>query len=397
MAPYSLYLAGVLLTFFMKVAAAFVLCLCLVRVLRSPNQRFFTWLGFLLGAGISWTVLVVDEAVTLFSRAGIAINSIAQTTNASGEHLSVPLSWSWWIGRAAAGLGLVYLAVVISLLSLQLLKHQRLRSWLRHTRAPSPKLEALFQSLCRDLNIRRCRLLILPEVSSPATVYWWSPRVILPEICEELVASPQLGNILRHELIHTLRCDYLWAMLGDLLCALLFFHPAVWQARKRLMMERELACDLSVIESRPEQRADYAESLAQFVRLLMLRRSPSLGVDFAPSSSFLGTRIRHILTEPRQVPRWKKLSADAAFLASIILFGSISPALSVSFNYSQRPPSNLSRHASSPSFAARPRTRRKPVDFKRISPRRRHNRETLPAEYQEIGMELPLPNSGSGE
>ncbi|HEX5434451.1 MAG TPA: M56 family metallopeptidase, partial [Candidatus Angelobacter sp.] len=201
--------------------------------------------------------------------------------------------------------------------------------------------------------------------------------------CEELVLSPQLGNILRHELIHTLRCDYLWAMLGDVLCAVLFFHPAVREARKRLMMQRELACDLSVVESHPEQRADYAESLAQFVRLLMLRPSPALGVDFASSSSFLGTRIRHILTEPRQVPRWKKLISDAAFLLFIVIFGSVSPALSVSFNFSQQPPSQ--------SVATPPSTRTTPLDFNMVSPRRRHNRVTLPAEYQQIITMSSLP------
>ena len=384
MATYSLYLAGVLLTFVVKVTAAFVLCLGLARLLRNPRHRFLAWLAFLIAAGVCWAALVADETVAFLSRTGATINSIAQTTNASGEHLSVPLSWGLWISRAAVASGILYVAAFVFLLGRQWLKHHRLRSWLKHARTPSLRLEALFQGLCRDLNIRRCRLLILPEVSSPATVYWWNPRVILPEVCEEPAVSAQLGNILRHELIHTLRCDYLWAILGDLLCALLFFHPAVWAARKRLMMQRELACDLSVVESHPEQRADYAESLAQFVRLLMLRRSPSLGVDFAPSPSFLGIRIRHILAEPRQVPRWKKLGGDAVFLASIILFGFISPALSISFNFSQR--------SSSPSFKLRPSSRPRPVDFKRISPRRRHNRATLPAEYQEIGTDSPLPN-----
>lgn len=384
MAPYSLYLAGVLLTFIVKVAAGFLLCLCLVRVLRSPRHRFLTWLGFLLGAGVCWTALLVDGAVAVFSRAGAGASYIAQTTTVPGEHLTVPLSWSLWIGRVAVVFGIVYIAVVLSLLSRQLLKHLRLRSWLKHAQPPSRELDVFFQGLCRDFNIRRCRLSILPKVSSPATVYWWSPRVILPEVCEELGTSPQLGNILRHELIHTLRCDYLWAMLGDLLCAVLFFHPAVWEARRRLITQRELACDLSVVESQPEQRADYAESLAQFVRLLMLRRSPSLGVDFAPSPTLLGTRIRHILTEPRQVPRWKKFSCDAAFLASIIIFGSISPALCVSFNFSQQ--------SSSPSFASGFPSQPMPLDFKRVSPRRRHNRVTLPPESQEIRMLPPLPN-----
>jgi hypothetical protein len=192
-----------------------------------------------------------------------------------------------------------------------------------------------------------------------------------------------MENILRHELIHTLRCDYLWAMLGDLLCALLFFHPAVWQARKRMVMQRELACDLGVVESRPEQRADYADSLARFVRLSMLRQSPGWGVDFAASPSFLGTRIRHILTEPQQVSGWKKLLDDAAFVAFVVAFVSVSHALSISLDFSAKPePQRISSPEPAQAF---------PPNNKLI-PHRRHNRLSPPVAYPNSLTSLPVQN-----
>ena len=343
MQSYSLQLAGVLLTFLLKVAAAYLLCLCLTRVLRNPRHRFLIWLGFLLGAGLSWIALVVDEAVSALSRGAAAATLAEVATKVSGEHVAVPASWSIWISRAAVVVTAAYITGAASLLAVHIFKHMRLRGWLKHGRPPSPGLEEVFQGICRDFNIRRCRVLILPRVSSPATVYWWSPRILLPEICENLVGSPQLGNVLRHELIHTLRCDYLWATLGDLLCALLFFHPAVWQARKQLMMQRELACDLGVIETHPEERADYADSLAAFVRLVRLQQRPALGVDFAASPSFLSTRIHNILAEPAKVPRWRELVGDAACVLFVVAFASVSPALSVSLDFSSQSVSVSSR------------------------------------------------------
>lgn len=383
MGSYSLHLAGALLTFTLKVSAGFVLCLSLARLLPSPRHRFLTWLGFLLGAGFFWIELVTDQIVSLFARSSAGVSSVVSGTGIGGEHLLVPASWSVWIGRAAVLLGAIYLAVALALLAREALKHIRLHAWLRHGNRPSPELQQIFERLCRDFNIRRCRLIVLPHVSTPATVYWWTPQIVLPGVCEEMVSSPQMENILRHELIHTLRCDYLWATLGDLLCALLFFHPAVWQARKSMIMQRELACDLGVVESHPEQRADYADTLARFVRLAMLRQNPGLSIDFAASSSFLGTRIRHILTEPQQISLWKKLLDDAAFVAFIIVFVSVSHALSISLDFSanQQP-----QRISSPAPA-----RFLPAGNK-VIPHRRHNRLSPPLAYQDSLTSLPVQN-----
>ena len=136
--------------------------------------------------------------------------------------------------------------------------------------------------------------MVLPGLKSPATAGWWNPRILLPEVCEQIGPTPQVADVLCHELVHVARRDYLWAGLSDLICCLLFFHPAVWKARKAMVLQGELACDLAVLETRSGDRADYADSLTYFVRLRMLQDGFSLGVDFAASAS-LGLRIRTIL------------------------------------------------------------------------------------------------------
>lgn len=335
MEPYSLHLAGVLLTFVLKATAGFALALVLAYLLPSPRHRFLTWLGFLLGVGLAWIDLLAGEVLSIISvaRGGGILNA---SMSGAGEHLMVPATWGLWIARVTLFLAAIYVTGAATLLAFESSKHFRLRALLKQGQQPSPQLNQLFQRICREFNVRRCRLVILPHLKSPATVHWWRPWVILPAVCETLVETSQLENALRHELIHTLRCDYLWATVGDLLCALLFFHPAVWHARRRLIMQRELACDLAVVEAQPGQRADYADSLTHFVRLTLQQRA-SLSVHFAPPASFLGTRIRCILTEPEPMPGWKRAVADVVFVGFVLVFASMSPALSVSFAVSPQP------------------------------------------------------------
>jgi D-alanyl-D-alanine endopeptidase (penicillin-binding protein 7) len=212
-----------------------------------------------------------------------------------------------------------------------------MRLLLRYTIDASSALNGLFLNISRDMRlaksrISRTRLLVLPGLKSPATAGWWNPRILLPEVCEQIGPTPQVADVLCHELVHVARRDYLWAGLSDLICCLLFFHPAVWKGRKMMALQSELACDLAVLETRPGDRADYADSLTYFVRLRMLQEGFSMGVDFAASTS-LGLRVRTILTTPKPVAWWKVCSRGAAGLALMAAFSVLVPTIALSVDF----------------------------------------------------------------
>jgi hypothetical protein len=218
-------------------------------------------------------------------------------------------------------------------------KHVRMRLLMRHTIDASPALNGLFLDISRDMGIShsrssRTRLLLLPGLKSPATAGWWNPRILLPEICEQIGPTPQVADVLCHELTHVGRRDYLWAGLSDLICCVLFFHPAVWKGRKAMALQGELACDLAVLETRSGDRADYADSLTYFVRLRMLQEGFSLGIDFAASSS-LGLRVRTILTTPKPMAWWKGCSRAAAGLTLVAAFGFVAPCIAFSVGFAE--------------------------------------------------------------
>lgn len=313
------YFAGILASYFLRVAAAYAVCWLLSRLSPSPRRRFVVWLCFLLGAAGYWIAVVLPSPVQL--SVGRAVGSLPLHPAAVGPHtLLFPATWAPALALVAPIMAASYLLGVLLFLANVLWKHLVLRRALRHAVEPSRDLALLFGQMCRGFGVRRCRLLILPQLSSPATAGWLKPRILLPEVCEEINDSSQLADVLYHELIHVARRDYLWAAVSDLVRCLLFFHPTVWRARQHMRVQRELACDVAVVSGRPEHRADYAQSLTRFARLRLLQPGRSMGIDFAASASILGLRVRAVLSYRPQRSWWRSGLRSAFSVALLVSF-----------------------------------------------------------------------------
>jgi beta-lactamase regulating signal transducer with metallopeptidase domain len=328
-----LYFAGLFVTFSLQITAAYIACSLVNRTLIRPRQRFRVWTAFLAGSAIYWIGLVAWN-LRLLSAPAVAGNVTAAASMSSSLFV-LPLSWSPAVLTVSKILVFAYVATVIVLLSVNGGRQMRLWMVLRQGWAPPEPIRSLFDEIRCDLGVSRCRLLVMPGLSSPATAGWLRPRVLIPVVCEELGPTSRLADVLHHELAHVARRDYFWAGFSDLICRVLFFHPAVWRAGKLARFQGELACDLAVVEARPERRVDYADSLAYFVRLRMIEEQAPLGIDFAASASTLGTRIRFILAGSPAQPWWKRIPRNAAALALAGAFAVAAPALTVSFGFFQ--------------------------------------------------------------
>jgi D-alanyl-D-alanine endopeptidase (penicillin-binding protein 7) len=328
-----LHFAAVFLNYFLRVIAGYLACWMLNRLLRKPRQRFLVWMIFLLGSGTYWLGIVLREA-RVFSAPATGAATTGTLTSSATHSLLVPLAWSHAIVVVVQIVGLAYLATAMGMIVMEAWRHVRMRVLLKWAVEPSDALNRLFQEICHDLRISRARLVILPGLKSPATAGWWTPRILLPEVCEEIGPTTQVADVLCHELIHVERRDYLWAAVSDLICCLLFFHPAIWSARKWMGLQGELACDLAVLAARPGDRADYADSLTYFVRLRMLQEGFSLGVDFAASAT-LGLRIRTILTAPKPLPWWRRFSHATVGLTVLVSLGILAPAVEIPLSFSE--------------------------------------------------------------
>jgi beta-lactamase regulating signal transducer with metallopeptidase domain len=319
-----LHFAGIFAGFFWKVAVAYLLCLLLGRLLNGPRQRFAIWLGFMLGSLGYWLYILTSSLPV-----SAATPSASYTAPRIAHQFLVPLRFQHSAVILGRTLGGAYLAGVLLLLAAGIWKRIRLHFLLRQGSAPSGELKNLFEEMCRSFGVRRCELLILGKVSSPATVCWWRPRILLPQVCEQLGASAPMADILYHELAHVARRDYFWSTINDVICRVLFFHPAVWQARGQMRIHREMACDLAVVAVRPEHRIDYAHTLTRVARLCLPGKYPVIGIDFAASASLLTHRVHAILSQPEKSSWPKKLSRSVAGLALISAYGFLCSAVAV--------------------------------------------------------------------
>jgi beta-lactamase regulating signal transducer with metallopeptidase domain len=334
--------ADALLTFALQAAAAWLLCKCCVRLLRRPQHRFVAWLLFLMATGVYWIWLMAGLGLEILRPATTLGTFLSNGASTHGRFL-LPSAWLLWLQRLIAAAFLAYVACLAWLTGRLAWRSFTLRSLLKLASPPSPRLHGIFEQLCSESGISRTELLLLTDLHSPATVYWWKPRVLVPENFNELGASDRVADVLRHELAHVARRDYLLSGLSDAICTLLLFHPAAWSARKQMRLERELACDLAVVEACPDRRADYADTLAHFVRQRMLYQSAACGIDFAESAPFLLHRVRCILADPVKTPWWKRLSAAGAGFAMFTLFTAYAPALAIVLDFASQPVAAASR------------------------------------------------------
>jgi beta-lactamase regulating signal transducer with metallopeptidase domain len=313
-----LRIAGLLATYVLQITIVYICCLALSRLCDTPRWRFVFWQTFTVGAGAYWLAVL---------RAGFfpGINSANNFQPAGSllpEPLQIPGRSAHMIATAETVVAWLYLGCVIFFL-LRLAANY-LKVWLALQRSTHPEdgISKLFFQMRRVMGLDNCELLILPGLASPAAACFWRPKILLPAGTEQLGDENAMADVLWHELAHVRRRDYLWACVSDLIRCFVFFHPAIWQARKQLRLQRELACDQAVIADQPGHRADYAECLTRFARFKMLQDAEELGIDFAASPSLLAIRINSLLKEPQRksfCKEWIKM-ATGSLVTSLAFF-----------------------------------------------------------------------------
>ena len=204
----------------------------------------------------------VPEAVS--PTASVTPTATAAGTTGYVRFASAPasrsISWSWWILCVWGGGAFLVALYWVSALA----------SAVRLVRAARPVtdeawLEALARAQQSVGHTGAVRLLRSSRLAAPISWGLGPPAVVLPPSADAWDADARAA-VLAHEVAHLDRCDLHVQIAAQVALALHWFDPLVWLAYRRLLLERERACDDAALAAGVAPSA-YASLLLGVARL----------------------------------------------------------------------------------------------------------------------------------
>lgn len=125
----------------------------------------------------------------------------------------------------------------------------------------APELRLFLQESSVQLGIRKkIRLGFSDLITSPLTVGFWKPVILLPVAIASHLSLEQTEAVILHELNHIRKNDYLVNLLIATFDIVLFFNPFSRLLSATLVKERENSCDDLVLQFK-YRPAEYAKAL----------------------------------------------------------------------------------------------------------------------------------------
>jgi len=227
-----------------------------------------------------------------------------QTT---APHRRQPVLWPALV--LAGGAALLLLRVAAAQL-LTLTFRSAARRW------PDGELMRTVERFAALLGIRRrITLAHSHKTRGPFTFGVRQPVIVLPQDFADRFAPTQQQVALAHELAHVAHFDSLWRTVTHILCAVLWWNPFAWMAKRELDRASELAADEAslMIANGPEHLAECLVLCAKAPRPPWL--AAWLGMDGGRFRSALGQRVARLMELSargpvvRPIPSWWRLLA----------------------------------------------------------------------------------------
>ncbi len=120
---------------------------------------------------------------------------------------------------------------------------------------------------------------------------WWRHLIALPDGLFGQLSAAELEAVIIHELAHVRRHDNLSAAFVRTVVSCFWFHPLLWWLERRMLAEREHACDELVLRCGTVP-ADYAAGILKVCRLAFAGPTVYAGA----MGSDLKSRMEHIMS-----------------------------------------------------------------------------------------------------
>jgi beta-lactamase regulating signal transducer with metallopeptidase domain len=216
--------------------------------------------------------------------------------------------WTGW----AIGAVLFLMPVLIGLWQVRTLRRAG-RPWYRG--------QLLARQLAADAGIHRgVEVLLQKSVSGPANCGVVKPAILLP-LDAQGWDEKDLQRAIVHELDHVRRFDRVTQCVARVLCVSYWFHPLVWIAWRRLVLEAERSCDDAVL--RRAEATDYANQLVVLAQ--RMSTAPNRPLLTMANRTDLSARVSAVLDNRQRRGRVGTLRLALVCIAAALLVATISP------------------------------------------------------------------------
>jgi beta-lactamase regulating signal transducer with metallopeptidase domain len=214
-------------------------------------------------------------------------------------------------------ISMAYLLLMV-FLSIRLLFGYRQTQMIRKTGLQKiPADWRLFvKRIAAQLGIKKeIRLFLSDTVTTPLTIGFFKPIILIPVASINHLTTDQLEAILLHELAHIKRYDYLLNIILSVVELALFFNPFTQLLSKRIREERENSCDDWVLQFKYNATV-YAEAL---LRIAYLQSAPAFAMAASGRKNDLLIRVKRMIDK-----KDNRFSYRKQLLAFFIVTGMLS-------------------------------------------------------------------------
>ena len=236
------------------------------RRVGSPAVSHPLWLlvlvTLLVPAVVSLPVLPAEPDVVI----GTPATGSAEVALAEGDFDSA--RGARFGAIAGPGVAIAWLLGTMGLLTWSLLQTVRFQRRLTSASWPaSGHMQREAAAIGHDLGLAR-----IPQVLTTGAhvtpMVWWvggRVRVLVPTFLLSELSRDELHAILAYELAHVRRRDHLVRWLEWLACAVFWWNPVAWWARRQLRIAEESCCDRLALDAGSSSPGIYANALLRVV------------------------------------------------------------------------------------------------------------------------------------
>ncbi len=177
-----------------------------------------------------------------------------------------------------------------------------------------------FDSYAAEMGVKNKKVRVFESllIQAPMLIGHFKPLILLPAGIMAQAPPEYIEAVLRHELAHIRRNDFLISILQNLVEVVFYFNPFVWWISGQIRKEREHCCDDLVVCHSGKPRT-YARALLYF-RESMDTHRPLQAVALLPKRSPLFVRIQRLLLQETTLHQSKKFVMEKTIVTMLLIF-----------------------------------------------------------------------------